>query len=58
MVQTIRKTPAKPAAPTRTRRATEEREIAQLMARIDRTLEELHAQADETMRRLGIPRGA
>ncbi len=54
-----KRTAQAPRAKTATqRRSADESEIKQLSARIDRTLEELHAQADETMRRLGIARGA
>lgn len=45
-------------APTKRRVTAEEREIAELSARIDRRLHELHAQADELLRGMRRRSGA
>jgi hypothetical protein len=53
----VKVTPAR-KAPARRRMTAEEREIAELSARIDRRLEELHAQADAVLRSMSRRSGA
>jgi hypothetical protein len=46
------------AAPGRRRASAEDREIAEISARIDQRLAELHAQADEVLRKMSRRGGA
>jgi len=58
MSATKRKATSVRKPPPKRRPTAEEREIAELSARIDRRLDELHAQADELLRSMSRRSGA